>query len=104
MQLKVIGKWQYFVVVLNVLLICVISTSAGVDYQSLLTNLTFSSTVKRIDLNVTILDDSIVELTEVFEGQLTAVTVGPNVVLTPRTARISILDDPQDSKLIPKYQ
>ena len=60
--------------------------------------------MNRIDLNVTILDDSIVELTEVFEGQLTAVTVGPNVVLNPRTARISILDDPEDSKLIPKHR
>lgn len=56
--------------------------------------------MKRIDLNVTILDDSIVELTEVFEGQLTAVTVGPSVLLNPRRARISILDDPEDSKLI----
>ena len=89
---------------INALLICVISILAGVDYESLLTNLTFSSMVKRIDLNVTILDDSIVELTEVFEGQLTAVTVGPNVTLNPRTARISILDDPQDSKLIPKHR
>jgi hypothetical protein len=77
--------------------------SGGVDYESLTVDLTFSSIVKRIDMNVTILDDSIVELTEVFEGQLhvTAVTVGPNVILNPRRADISILDDPQDSKSIP---
>ena len=87
-------------IVLNALLIRVISISAGVDYESLSTNLTFNREVNRTDLNVTILDDSIVELTEVFEGQLTAVTVGPNVVLNPRTARISILDDPQDSKFL----
>ncbi len=60
--------------------------------------------MKRIDLNVTIVDDSIVEQTEVFEGQLKAVTEGPNVTLNPRIAQISILDDLQDSKLIPKHQ
>ena len=61
--------------------------------------------MKRIDLNVTILDDSIVELTdsETFEGQL-AVTVGPNVILIPQRARINILDDPKDSKLTPEHQ
>ena len=74
------------------------------DYQPLTTDLTFSPTVKRIDINVTIVDDSIVELTETFEGQLTAVTVGPNVILNPRRARINILDDPEDSKLTPEHQ
>ena len=74
------------------------------DYEPLSINLTFSSTVNRININVTILDDIIVELTEIFEGRLTAVTVGPNVTLDPRRADISILDDPQDSKLIPKHQ
>ena len=68
------------------------------DYEPLTTDLTFSSEVNRININVTILDDSIVELTEVFEGRLTAVTIGPNVTLDPRRADISILDDPQDSK------
>jgi hypothetical protein len=77
-----------------------ISISGGVDYEPLTVDLTFSRTVKRIDLNVTILDDSIVELTEVFEGLLRAVTMGPNVILNPRRADISILDDPQDSMSI----
>ena len=74
------------------------------DYQPLSTDLTFSPTVKRIDINVTILDDSIVELTETFEGQLTAVTAGPNVTLNPRRVQINILDDPEDSKLTPEHQ
>ena len=60
--------------------------------------------MNRININVTILDDSIVELTEAFEGRLTAVTTGPNITLDPQRANISILDDPrQDSKLIPRH-
>ena len=65
-------------------------------------DLTFSPSVRRIDLNITIFDDNIVELRELFSGQLTAVTVGPNapnVELNPQTAQISILDE-NDSKLI----
>ena len=76
--------------------------SAGADYKSLAMELTFSRSVPRIDLNITIFDDNIVELPELFCGQLTAVTVGPNapnVQLDPQTARISILDE-NDSKLI----
>lgn len=54
---------------------------------------------------MTILDDEIVEQTELFGGQLTAVTMGPdapNVVLNPQMAQISILDE-ADSKLMCKY-
>ena len=81
-----------------------ISISGGVDYEPLSINITFSREVSRIDLNVTILDDSIVERTEQFEAQLMAVTMGPNVILNPRIAQLFILDDPQDSKLIPKHR
>ena len=81
-----------------------ISISGGFDYEPLSINLTFNSEITRIDLNVTILDDSIVEMTEQFEGQLTAVTMGLNVVLRPRIAQLFILDDPQDSTLILKHQ
>ena len=76
----------------------------GEDYKFLSVNLTFNSTVKIIDVNVTILDDDIVELKELFLGQLTMVTMGPNasdVQLTPQIAQISILDE-MDSKLICK--
>jgi hexokinase len=73
-----------------------------VDYEPLSINLTFSRTVTRIDFNVTIVDDSVVEQTEVFEGRLTAVTMGPSVILNLQNlAQISILDDRQDSKSIP---
>ena len=81
-----------------------ISISGGFDYEPLSINLTFSGTTTRIDLNVTILDDSIVEMTEQFEGRLTAVTIGPSVILSPRIARLFILDDPQDSTLILKHR
>ena len=103
MQLKVIGEWIYFIVALPTHSYNTISISAGFDYEPLSINLTFSSTTTRIDLNVTILDDSIVERTEQFEGQLTAVTIGPTVILDPQIAQLFILDDPQDSTLILKH-
>ena len=81
-----------------------ISISGGLDYEPLSINLTFNDIITRIDLNVTILDDSIVEGTEEFEAQLTAVTMGLNVELNPQIARLFILDDPQDSTLILKYR
>ena len=81
-----------------------ISISGGFDYEPLSINLTFNSEITRIDLNVTILDDSIVEMTEQFEAQLTAVTMGPNVILNPQIARLFILDDAQDSTLILKHR
>ena len=80
------------------------SISAGFDYEPLSINLTFNSMIMRIDLNVTILDDSIVEMTEQFEARLTAVTTGPNIILSPRIARIFILEDAQDSTLILKHR
>ena len=81
-----------------------ISISGGFDYEPLSINLTFNDIITRIDLNVTILDDSIVEMTEQFEGRLTAVTMGPNVILSPRIAQLFILDDAQDSTLILKHR
>ena len=80
------------------------SIPAGVDYVPLSVDLTFNSLVKRIDFNVTILDDDIVEETELFSGQLAIVTMGPNapdVLLSPQTAQISILDE-EDSKFMCK--
>ena len=80
------------------------SISAGVDYVPLSMDLTFNSQVKRIDLNVTIIDDNIVELNEIFSGRLAVVTMGPNApqsTLNPATAQISILDE-VDSELMCK--
>ena len=62
-------------------------------------NLTFTSTIKRIDINVTIVDDAIVELDEIFSASLSEVTMGPGspeVVLVPDNARITI-EDEEDS-------
>ena len=78
------------------------SIPVGEDYEFLSVDLTFSSTVKIIDVNVTILDDNMVGLTELFRGELTIVTMGPNApnaTLSPQLAQISILDE-VDSKLI----
>ena len=63
------------------------------DYVPLTQELTFGPTVKRIDVNVTINDDDIVEFDEVFLGNLTIVTMGPMVVLNPDTAMVTILDE-----------
>ena len=74
---------------------------AVLDYTPLVKNLTFSSTIKSISFNVTIVDDENVELDEVFAGSLSVVTIGPDapaVQLNPGNARITILDE-EDSKL-----
>ena len=97
MQLKVMGEGVYS---LHCLCYNTISISGGLDYEPLSINLTFNNTISRIDLNVTILDDSIVEMTEQFKGRLTAVTMRPNVIFS--LAQLFILDDPQDSTLILK--
>ena len=78
--------------------------SAGVDYVPLSMDLTFNGRMNRIDLNVTIIDDNIVELNEIFSGRLAVVTMGPNApqsTLNPATAQISILDE-ADSELMHK--
>ena len=62
-------------------------------------NLTFTSTIKRIDINVTIVDDATVELDEIFSASLSPVTVGPDApiaTLVPDNARITI-EDEEDS-------
>ena len=66
------------------------------DYVPLTQELTFGPTVKRIDVNVTINDDDIVEFDEVFQGNLAIVTMGPDapmVALNPDTAMVTILDE-----------
>ena len=52
--------------------------------------------VKRIDFNVTIIDDDIVEPNEVFLVDLTVVTIGPGVpvaAIDPANAVVTILDE-----------
>ena len=64
--------------------------------MSLTTELTFGPTVKRVDINVTIFDDDIVEFDEVFQGNLIIVTMGPDVpmvTLDPANAMVTILDE-----------
>lgn len=77
------------------------SIPVGEDYLMFPSvNLTFSSSLRRINHNVTILDDNITEPTENFSGKLTIVTMrsnAPNVQLNPQIAQFSILDD-VDSK------
>ena len=58
--------------------------------------LTFTSDVNEISVNVTLLDDSIVEYDESFLASLTLVTTGTNAVLVRDAENVLIIDD--DSK------
>ena len=58
--------------------------------------LTFTSDVNEISVNVTLLDDSIVEYDESFLASLTLVTTGTNAVLVRDAENVTIIDD--DSK------
>lgn len=86
--------------------ICIDSHTAGRDYTAITVPLTFNSEVKVINLNVTILDDEIVESPEVFSGVLSIVTMGPaapDASLNPGTALITI-EDEEDSEFSIKLQ
>ena len=80
------------------------AATADEDYAPINVRLTFNRTVTRIDVPITLFNDEVYENppgsgsdNEVFEGQLTSVTVGPNVVLNPRRSRVSITEDPADT-------
>lgn len=70
------------------------SIPASVDYEPLTTDLTFSATVQRVDIQVTVLDDEAVEFGEGF--QVTIVNAEPHaqfVTLKPANVVVTILDD-----------
>ena len=70
-----------------------INFSAPMDYQDISLNLTFGSTLTRIPVDIPIEDDNIVESIENFFSELTLVTIGANVVLSPQQTEIRINDD-----------
>ena len=74
-------------------------STAGTDYTSLSRNLTFNVTVTTQMVEVPIIDDHIVENSEVIN--LTLVSTDSAVILSPSTSTITIED--VDSKLLYDY-
>lgn len=70
---------------------------ANSDYRPLTTTLIFMTNVLSIDVNVTLIDDDLVEGDEKFRARLVIITSGLSAELFPRdTANVTIIDD--DSK------
>ena len=67
------------------------------DYTPLNQLLTFNGMVTAIEVNVTLVDDGIVEGNEIFQGMLSVVTPG-NIVDVIPSVSVTILDD--DRKLL----
>ena len=71
---------------------------APADYQAVTRTITFSSSVSTVSVTVTIFDDSILESTENFVGNLTDPQSQTGISLTPSIANVNITDN--DGKLI----
>ena len=67
------------------------ATTAGSDYSPVTRIVTFPSGVNTASLSISIMDDSIVEPTELFSARL--ITTEPNVVIGGDTATITIQDN-----------
>jgi len=67
------------------------------DYQPTTVQLTFSSTVTRLDVNVTLVDDDITEVVEEFQATLQEAVTSTSVFVSPSVAKAIIEDD--DSKI-----
>ncbi|MGE0698144.1 MAG: PQQ-dependent sugar dehydrogenase [Hyphomicrobiaceae bacterium] len=83
------------------------TATAGLDFAAVVGSVTFAAGVDRVLVPVTILDDSLAELTETLIVSITNVEGGS--LQAPRTARISILDDeapvtdPPDPPLVSSF-
>ena len=66
----------------------------GEDYQSIgIVNLVFSADTTEIGTIIPIIDDVIDESTEQFFTRLNLVMIRPNIIVSPASATIQILDD-----------
>ena len=63
-----------------------------IDFTSVSESLTFSPSNKREEVSIPITDDDIVESVERFLGQLTLVTTGVMVQLSPQETEVFIFD------------
>ena len=73
-----------------------ILSKAGEDFTSVAMMVTFSAGETRASVSVQIIDDDVVEMTEVFTGSLSAVT--ESVMIETDTADVTIIND--DSECI----
>ena len=71
---------------------------APADYQTVTRTITFSSSVSNVSVPVTIFDDSILESTENFVGNLADPQSQTGVSIMPSIANVNITDN--DGKLI----
>ena len=69
-----------------------------VDYVAVSVDFTFDPGNSRRCVDVSIVDDDILEATENFFGDLT--TTDPAVTLNPDRAQVDINEDPNDGKLL----
>ena len=76
-----------------------ILSKAGDDFTSVAMVVTFSAGQSRASVSVPIIDDILVEMTEVFTGSLSAVT--ESVVIGEDTADVTIIEN--DSECIMTY-
>ena len=68
-------------------------TAAPIDFNAVSSSLTFSPSNRREEVSIPITDDDIVESVERFLGQLTLVTTGVMVQLSPQETEILIIDN-----------
>ena len=73
-----------------------ILSKAGDDFTSVAMMVTFSAGQSRASVSVPIIDDDVVEMTEIFTGSLSAVT--ESVMIGVDTADVTIIDN--DSECI----
>ena len=73
-----------------------ILSKAGEDFTSVTLTVTFSAEQSRASVSVPIIDDGVVEMTDVFTGSLSAVT--ETVMIGANTADVTIIDN--DSECI----
>ena len=89
---------RYMHMIMSVMCIILVSLSflltAGSDYNSTETELTFNSSVQCMVVMVPILQDALFEGTEQFHGSLSLMqSNGINVVVSPNQTIVNIIDD-----------
>ena len=72
---------------------------AGVDYRPLHVTLAFSETITEITVNITLLDDNVVEGDKDFKARLST-SSGSNVGLPKPDAIITIVDEDSKAPLV----
>ena len=67
--------------------------AAPADYRTDTRTVTFSSTVSKVSVSITIYNDNVLESTENFFGNLTSSRNQTGVFIMPNTANVYIMDN-----------